>query len=167
MNAITAQLGVTGPMSWLVLLAGVALLLAAACVTTRADLGNRANVSISLHADGAPAGARGFHVIRPGFVRGWTGDITARSSALATQLRDGLLSLRGGIPPSTYAGRDGIDVRADLGGLTLSDVPKVMVEHGNMRNATDAVLLASPAEQERIAAALTGAIVRWHAAERR
>ena len=137
------------------------------CVTTRADLGNRANVSISLHADGAPAGVRGFHVIRPGFVRGWTGDISTRSLALATQVRDGLRALRGGIPPSTYAGRDGIDVRTDLGGLTLSDVPKVMVEHGNMRNGTDARLLASPAEQERIAAALTAAIVRWHAVEQR
>ncbi|MCW2922546.1 MAG: hypothetical protein JWL76_2420 [Thermoleophilia bacterium] len=137
------------------------------CVTTRADLGNRANVSISLHADGAPPGARGFHVIRPGFVRGYTGDISTRSLALATQVRDGLRALRGGIPPSTYAGRDGIDVRTDLGGLTLSDVPKVMVEHGNMRNAVDARLLTSPAEQERVAAALTAALVRWHAAELR
>ncbi len=137
------------------------------CITGRVDIGNRANVAISLHADGAPAGARGFHVIRPGFVRGWTGDISLRSTSLAIQVRNGLRALRGGIPPSTYAGRDGIDVRTDLGGLTLSDVPKVMVEHGNMRNATDATLLASAAEQERIAAALTAAIVRWHAAEQR
>lgn len=137
------------------------------CITGRADIGNRAHVSISLHADGAPASARGFHVIRPGFVRGWTGDISVRSAALAIQVRNGLRALRGSIPPSTYAGRAGIDVRTDLGGLTLSDVPKVMVEHGNMRNATDAALLASPAEQERIAAALTAAIVRWHAAEQR
>ncbi len=137
------------------------------CITTRAALGNRAHVSISLHADGAPARARGFHVIRPGYVRGWTGDINVRSAALANQVRNGLRALRGGIPPSTYAGRAGIDVRNDLGGLTLSDVPKVMVEHGNMRNATDARLLTTPAEQERIAAALTAAIVRWHAAEQR
>ena len=137
------------------------------CITGRAAIGSRADVSISLHADGAPAGARGFHVIRPAFVRGWTGDITRRSTTLAVQVRNGLRALRGGIPPSTYAGRDGIDVRADLGGLTLSDVPKVMVEHGNMRNAPDARLLTSPAEQERLAAALTGAIVRWRVAEGR
>jgi N-acetylmuramoyl-L-alanine amidase len=137
------------------------------CITERADIGSRADVSISLHADGAPSGARGFHVIRPGFVRGWTGDILMRSTALAVQVRDGLRALRGGIPVSTYAGRDGIDVRNDLGGLTLSDTPKVMVEHGNMRNATDARLLTSAAEQERLAAALAAAIVRWHAAEQR
>ena len=138
------------------------------CITGRADAGNRADGAISLHADGSnAAGARGFHVIRPGFVRGFTGDVTRRSSTLALQVRDGLQALRGGIPPSTYAGRAGIDVRTDLGGLTLSDVPKVMVEHGNMRNAADARLLTSPAEQERLAAALGGAIVRWHAAERR
>jgi len=137
------------------------------CITQRADLGNRADVSISLHADGAPAAARGFHVIRPGFVPGWTGDILRRSTTLATQVRAALGALRNGIPPSTYAGIDGIDTRADLGGLTLSDVPKVMVEHGNMRNATDAALLTAPAEQERLAAALTSAIVAWHAAEQR
>jgi N-acetylmuramoyl-L-alanine amidase len=135
------------------------------CVTRRADLGNRANVSISLHADGAPAGARGFHVIRPGFVRGYTGDILMRSTALAIQVRDALRAVRGGIPVSTYAGRQGIDVRNDLGGLTLSNVPKVMVEHGNMRNSADARLLTSPLAQERMAAALTAALVRWHAAE--
>lgn len=137
------------------------------CITGRADVGNRADVAISIHADGAPARARGFHVIRPGFVRGWTGDINLRSAALAVQVRNSLRALRGGIPPSNYAGRGGIDVRNDLGGLTLSDVPKVMVEHGNMRNARDARLLASPREQERMARALAGAIVRWKLAERR
>lgn len=135
------------------------------CITQRAAIGNRATVSISLHADGAPAGARGFHVIRPGFVKGYTGDIVLRSSALAVQVRDSLRGIRGGIPTSTYLGRQGIDVRTDLGGLTLSDVPKVMVEHGNMRNAADARILASPVWQERTAAALTAALVRWHAAE--
>jgi N-acetylmuramoyl-L-alanine amidase len=137
------------------------------CITRRADLGNRADVAISIHADGAPSGERGFHVIRPGLVRGWTDDVVRPSSALAIEVRDALARLRGGIPRSTYAGSDGIDARTDLGGLTLSDVPKVMVEHGNMRNARDAQLLASPQEQERIATALTGAIVRWHATRRR
>lgn len=136
------------------------------CVTRRADIGNRADVSISIHADGAPASVRGFHVIRPGFVRGWTGDIYRPSNALAIQVRNGLRGLRGGIPASTYAGSRGIDVRTDLGGLTLSDVPKVMVEHGNMRNAADARILTTPAQQERIARALAAAVVRWHRARR-
>ncbi|MCW2928489.1 MAG: cell wall hydrolase/autolysin [Thermoleophilia bacterium] len=135
------------------------------CITQRADIGNRANVSISLHTDGAPTRARGFHVIRPGFVPGYTGDILRRSSTLAVQVRDGLRRVPGGVPVSNYAGRAGIDVRNDLGGLTLSNVPKVMVEHGNMRNATDAGILASSLQQERTAAALTAALIRWRAAE--
>jgi N-acetylmuramoyl-L-alanine amidase len=36
-----------------------------------------------------------------------------------------------------------------------------------MRNARDARLLQAPREQERMAAALTWALIRWHAAERR
>jgi N-acetylmuramoyl-L-alanine amidase len=135
------------------------------CVTGRADIGSRADVAISIHADGAPASARGFHVIRPGLVRGWTGDIFMRSRALATQVRDRLRLVRGGPPVSNYLGRNGIDVRNDLGGLTLSDTPKVFVELGNMRNATDARILRSPRQQERTAAALAAAIVRWHQAE--
>ena len=35
-----------------------------------------------------------------------------------------------GEPVSTYLGRDGLDVRSDLGGLNLSDVPKVLIETG-------------------------------------
>ncbi|MCW2923357.1 MAG: N-acetylmuramoyl-L-alanine amidase [Thermoleophilia bacterium] len=133
------------------------------CITQRAAIGNRADVAISIHADGAPAAARGFHVIRPAYVPRYTGDILRRSNLLAVQVRDSLRALHG-IPVSTYAGHAGIDTRADLGGLTLSNVPKVFVEHGNMRNVADARLLASPREQERTAAALVAALVRWHRA---
>ena len=47
------------------------------------------------------------------------------------------------MPRSTYIGKDGIAVRNDLGGLNWSTVPKVFIETGNMRNATDAALLKS------------------------
>jgi N-acetylmuramoyl-L-alanine amidase len=46
-----------------------------------------------------------------------------------------------------------LDVRSDLGGLNLSDVPKVLVETGNMRNEA-ARRLASPAYRQRVAEAL-------------
>ena len=42
---------------------------------------------------------------------------------------------------STYVG--GLVARGDLGGLRLSDVPKVFIETGNMRNAADARKLES------------------------
>lgn len=135
------------------------------CITDRARIGNLADVSVSLHADGNLArGARGFHVIKPAFVRGYTGDVVKRSGTLAVQLRD---AMRRGtsLPASTYLGRAGIDTRRDLGGLLLSDVPKVFLEAGNLRHASDARLLRSPLEQERIAAAVVEAVVRWRVAE--
>ena len=135
------------------------------CITQRAAIGNRADAAISLHADGnTAAGARGFHVIRPGFVRGYTGDILKRSSALATALRAAMLE-RTNLVTSTYAGTKGIDVRTDLGGLVLSDVPKVFLEAGNMRHGGDAAKLRDVQEQERIAAAVVAAFTAWHRAE--
>ncbi|MBC7461572.1 MAG: N-acetylmuramoyl-L-alanine amidase [Thermoleophilia bacterium] len=136
------------------------------CVTERAALGNAADVSISLHADGNNARtARGFHVIRPGFIKGGASrGVRTRSLALATLVRDALVAGTA-MPVSTYIGRAGLDVRTDLGGLTLSTVPKVMLEAGNLRNATDARLLMSAPQRELLAAAITTALVNWHAAE--
>ena len=59
-----------------------------------------------------------------------------------------------GEPYSTYVGRDGLDVRTDLGGLNLSTVPKVLIETANMRNATDAKRIESAAYRQREALAL-------------
>ncbi|MCW2949742.1 MAG: N-acetylmuramoyl-L-alanine amidase [Thermoleophilia bacterium] len=137
------------------------------CVTRRASLGNAADVAISLHADGNNAQmARGFHVIRPGLVKGGPSyGVRRRSLALAQLLRDRLVD-GAAMPVSTYIGADGLDVRTDLAGLTLSTVPKIMLEAGNLRNAADARLLTSSAERERCAAAIVAALVAWHRADR-
>ncbi|MDQ1396698.1 MAG: N-acetylmuramoyl-L-alanine amidase, partial [Acidimicrobiaceae bacterium] len=66
-----------------------------------------------------------------------------------------------GMPFATYIGREGIDVRGDLGGLNLSHVPKVFVETGNMRNATDAALLTDPGFRDRAAHALAVGIAAY------
>ncbi len=117
------------------------------CINERAAIGNRAHAdaAISIHADGGPSVGRGFHVIyKPG---------AALSYRLALAIRaafgDGT-----GEPYSTYVGSQGLDVRSDLGGLNLSVVPKVFVETGNMRNATDAQRLESAVYRQREAAAL-------------
>jgi N-acetylmuramoyl-L-alanine amidase len=125
------------------------------CITRRAGIGNRAraDAAISIHADGGPSAGRGFHVILPARVPGLTDDVAAASRRLGVAVRDAFRAGTGSLP-STYAGRDGIDVRSDLGGLNLSDVPKVFVETGNMRNAADARLLESAAYRQREAAAL-------------
>ena len=129
------------------------------CITTRAASGNRAHAdaAISIHADGGPASGRGFHVIYAPAIAGLTDDIAAPSRRLALAIRSAFLAGTGE-PVSTYAGSDGIDVRSDLGGLNLSDVPKVLIETANMRNATDAARIGSAAYRQREARALARGI---------
>jgi N-acetylmuramoyl-L-alanine amidase len=125
------------------------------CITERAAIGNRAHadVAISIHADGGPADGRGFHVIYPPSIRGLTDDIAAASHRLALDVRAAYRAGTG-LPYATYLGSTGLSVRSDLGGLNLSDVPKVFVETANMRNVTDAALLVKASFRERIARAL-------------
>ena len=66
-----------------------------------------------------------------------------------------------GMPVSTYDGVDGLQPRDDLAGLNLTTVPKVLIECGNMRNATDAKLLVTSSFQKRAAAAIAAAIVSF------
>ncbi|WP_338146739.1 N-acetylmuramoyl-L-alanine amidase [Streptomyces boncukensis] len=118
------------------------------CIDERARTGNRAHADavVSLHADGAPSGSRGFHVILPAQVRQGKADtrrIVAPSRRLGTALRDAFHRATGE-PPASYIGdHRGLDSRADLGGLNLSTVPKVFLECGNMRDPQDASRLTS------------------------
>jgi N-acetylmuramoyl-L-alanine amidase len=123
------------------------------CIDERAAIGNRAHadVAISIHADGSTTG-RGFHVIYPASLLGLTDAIAAPSLRLAGDVRDAYAGT--GIPYSTYAGRDALEQRSDLGGLNLSKVPKVFIETGNMRSTTDAALLEDPGFRQRAAQAL-------------
>jgi N-acetylmuramoyl-L-alanine amidase len=129
------------------------------CVDSRGRFGNalQAAAVVSVHADGGPATGTGFHVIeaaRP------AGD-GAASSALALAVRKAMLA-GSGLRYATYtAGGDGLDVRDDLAGLTLSSRPTVMVEAGNMANRADAALQASPAGRQRVAAALATGILAF------
>jgi N-acetylmuramoyl-L-alanine amidase len=109
------------------------------CVDARGEFGARvgATLMVSLHGDGAPSGAHGFHVIAPTSRSPWTTDIAAPSLRLAKALRSGFDAL--GIPRSTYVGHgSALSIRSDLGTLNMSDVPVAMLEVGNMRNPSDA-----------------------------
>jgi N-acetylmuramoyl-L-alanine amidase len=132
------------------------------CITQRAAIGNRvhADAAISIHADGGPPGGSGFEVIEPGLVPGYTNKIIAPSRGLGLDLRDAYHAITGE-PYSNYVGTEGIDIRTDLGGLNLSQVPKVFIECANMRNSADAASLTSPAFRQRIAVALTAGFVTF------
>jgi N-acetylmuramoyl-L-alanine amidase len=129
------------------------------CVDVRGRFGNALNADavVSVHADGGPTSGTGFHVIeaaRP------AGD-KAASNRLALDVRAAMLS-GSGLRYATYAaGGDGLDVRGDLAGLTLSSRPSVMVEAGNMANRADAALQTSASGRQRIAAALAGGILAF------
>ncbi len=129
------------------------------CITKRAAIGNgaRADAAISIHADGGPPGGRGFHVIYPGGIKGQAKPLLEDSAALAKRVRAALKAK--GYRTATYIGLQGLDERTDLGGLNLSNVPKVFAELGNMRNAGDAKLLRSAKHRERMAEALSAALV--------
>ena len=107
---------------------------------------------ISLHGDGLGASQHGFVVIRPGLVRGYTNDILSRSKTLSRAMRRGLDHAK--LRRSTAYGGDGLDVRTDLGTLNLSNVPAVLIELGNMRNAHDARLMSTSAGRGRYAGGL-------------
>jgi len=65
------------------------------------------------------------------------------------------------VPVSNYYGRNGYIFRNDLAGLNLTTMPKVLIECGNMHNATDARMLVRARVQRSIARALAAAIVRF------
>ena len=58
------------------------------------------------------------------------------------------------MPVSDYYGHNGYISRNDLAGLNLTTMPKVLIECGNMNNASDAALLVRPGVQKTIAAAI-------------
>nr|AKR54057.1 cell wall hydrolase [Nocardiopsis sp. CMB-M0232] len=132
------------------------------CIDERAAIGNEAeaDAAISIHADGGPAGGRGFHVIAPGQVEGYTDGIVAPSRDLAEDVREEFTA-GADQPPADYLADEGLDERTDLGGLNLSEVPKVFLEVGNMRNAADAENLGDAEWRETASAAVAAGIARY------
>jgi N-acetylmuramoyl-L-alanine amidase len=128
------------------------------CVDRRAQIIDRARAAVALdiHADGGPAAGRGFAILEP-VADGPNDRVIGASDRFARVLR---ASFRAGtgMPYSTYDGRYGLVKRDDLAGLNLTTVPKVLIECGNMRSATDARLLSSSAWQRRAARAMFAAV---------
>jgi N-acetylmuramoyl-L-alanine amidase len=132
------------------------------CVDERAKIANRAHAdaSLAIHADGAPASGHGFHIIEPAVIKGHNEKVVPKSLKLGKDMRDAFHQGTG-IPYSSYLGKNGLDVRSDLGGLNVATVPAVFIETGNMRNAGDAAKMKSPAGRERMAQALAQGFVKF------
>ncbi|HEY2508396.1 MAG TPA: N-acetylmuramoyl-L-alanine amidase [Streptosporangiaceae bacterium] len=131
------------------------------CVTTRTQIINaaHASVAIDIHADGGPVTGRGFTVLEPE-ADGPNDKVITPSLRFGADVRAAMLRLTR-MPVSDYYGHDGLIRRDDLAGLNLTTVPKVLIECGNMPNATDARMLVSATFQQAVARALTAAIVAF------
>ncbi|MBQ0830132.1 N-acetylmuramoyl-L-alanine amidase [Streptomyces tagetis] len=136
------------------------------CVDERARIGNEAHAdaALSIHADGSGSGNRGFHVILPGSVREGAADtraIVAPSAELGERIAGNFVRVTGSAPANYLGGGTGLVTRTDLGGLNLSTVPKVFIECGNMRDATDASLLTSGSWRQKAAEGMSEGIVSF------
>jgi N-acetylmuramoyl-L-alanine amidase len=131
------------------------------CITNRARIINRAraDVAIDVHADGGPAGGRGFAILEP-VADGPNDGVIGSSRRFARVLR-GRYGAITGMPTSDYDGSGGLALRDDLAGLNLTTVPKVLIECGNMRNSADARRLVSARFQRLAARSFSAAIVAF------
>ncbi|MEU3272642.1 N-acetylmuramoyl-L-alanine amidase [Saccharomonospora sp. NPDC006951] len=130
------------------------------CVDERAVVGNEAEAEavVSIHADGNTAeGARGFHIAYS------DPPLNAAQEGPARELADAMREAMNasGFTPAGYIGEDGLDGRADLAGLNLSERPAILVECGNMRDAADAAVMTSPEGRQRYADAIVAGILGY------
>lgn len=120
------------------------------CVDERGRFGAKvgADLMLSIHGDGASSSGYGFYVMVPSVIKGWTDDISAKSIRLGKRFVSGMAGA--GAPRSTYVSGQ-MMITPTISTLNLSDVPVILVEAGNMRNASDAARMSSPAGQRQYA----------------
>jgi N-acetylmuramoyl-L-alanine amidase len=131
------------------------------CVDRRSSIinGGHANVAVDIHADSAASRGRGFAILEP-VADGPNNKVIGSSARLGADIKAAMLAGTR-MPISNYDGRAGIKYRYDLAGLNLAKVPKILIEVGNMRNATDAAMLTSAKFQQQVARALLAAIIKF------
>jgi N-acetylmuramoyl-L-alanine amidase len=127
------------------------------CVWDRGGFGAKvdADLMVSVHADGAAPSGSGFYVMLPAVINGWTDDIAAPSARMGRRFVEGMA--RAGAPRSTYVSGQTMVVK-DISTLNFADVPTILVEVGNMRNARDAARMVSREGQKQYADWLTAGI---------
>ena len=131
------------------------------CVDRRSAIinGGHVNVAVDIHADAAQSWGRGFAILEP-VADGPNNKVIESSARLGADIKAAMLAGTR-MPTSNYDGRGGIKYRDNLAGLNLTTVPKVLIEVGNMQNATDAAMLTSAQFQQQVARALLAAIIKF------
>lgn len=132
------------------------------CVWDRAGMANalKADVMLSIHADGASARSKGFFAIAPGLIKGWTDDVVKKDRRLAKAMIAGMAAA--GATPSNYVSNQ-LMISRTTTGLNFSNVPTVTIEVGNMRNAAEAARMSSSAGQRQYAQWLAAGLDRYFA----
>jgi N-acetylmuramoyl-L-alanine amidase len=136
------------------------------CVDERAAVANDAGaaLAVSIHADGADPGVRGFHVIEPApSPDGGNAGVLDPSATAAFALRTAFGAATGE-PEATYPGAlvsPGLTRRDDLAGLNLARVPAVFIECANLRNPLDAAAATDPAWRQRAAQGITDGVLAY------
>jgi len=120
------------------------------CVWDRGKFGAEvgADLLLSIHADGAGSGGSGFYVMLPSVISGWTDDIAKPSARMGKRFVQGMADA--GAPRSNYISGQTL-VTPEISTLNFSDVPAILVELGNMRNASDAARMTSREGQKQYA----------------
>ncbi|MFB7724745.1 N-acetylmuramoyl-L-alanine amidase [Nocardia sp. NPDC056100] len=135
------------------------------CVDERARAANQsgADIAVSIHADSAPADARGFHLIVPQLPipDAKANEVQSVAGLAASKaMRDAYI--QAGFPAAAYNGAvEGLQPRSDIAGPALTQVPDVFLEMGNGANAEDAALLESQEGQLRHAVTITTGVVSY------
>jgi N-acetylmuramoyl-L-alanine amidase len=133
------------------------------CVDERANMANslRPNAIVSIHADGGPPTARGFHVLysAPPLNAAQAGPAVQFAQVMRDQLAGS------GFVPSTYVGSNGLNPRADIAGLNLAQYPSILVECGNMKNPVDSSLMKTPEGRQKYADAVVRGIAGFLGAQ--
>ena len=136
------------------------------CVDQRAAAASAAggDLMVSVHADGAPGGVRGFHVIRPGLAPDGGNEAILAPSAVAADALIAAFADATGEPAASYPGalvRAGLTQRSDLAGLNLARTPALFIECANMRNAADAAAVTSPDWRQRAAEGIADGVLAF------
>lgn len=127
------------------------------CIDVRGSTGNdRADLLVSVHADGADSSDHGFHLLLPAT----SAEIYPESLRLGELVRGALDGV--GIDRATYVA-DAMRASDDYATLNHSAKPAAILEMGNMRHAGDAAAMTSPDGQARYVAALTAAVEQFAA----